>query len=471
MNKKMKTLSYGAVIVAVLLILVYVFDPGFYSIQFNNFGTTQAVIISTYNVSSKSNFPTTIVIQAIPQYANGTVIQGFIANTSCITNQPYSTSYAQYFSGNGGALTYLSLVNGYNSSQANSTATCVLNLPGVPGYAFRANLYFYQQLSNQTVLLGTTQEVTGGGQMLNALIILPVSKGSVTVTMPPPPPPPTLQAQILALFQNFYSYLKTILYTYFGLNSFALVGLKSIAITNITASNVTTLGRTVVGTVSLTIPSANLSNAWTPSTTKLIRTYCQALVKNMNTSAILYNSTLVNMSSTTTFTWVQPVNTAKAGPNNYPGVLVFGGICQTTTDTYSSGKWLGWTAYANDTSQRFAIYVGAQQQLTTSASPTAGGVVTPASGKFNYSSSVTLTETPQAGYNFTGWVGTGKNSYTGTNPEPTILMNNTISETAMFQTATTNPGSPPQPNLLQELTTFLSQLFSGQFCISPGFCI
>ena len=48
-----------------------------------------------------------------------------------------------------------------------------------------------------------------------------------------------------------------------------------------------------------------------------------------------------------------------------------------------------------------------------------GGTVSPASGFFNSGQAVNITATPNAGFTFNGWTGTGTGSFTGAaNPAP-----------------------------------------------------
>ncbi|MEM0288289.1 MAG: hypothetical protein QXG05_09025, partial [Nitrososphaerota archaeon] len=75
---------------------------------------------------------------------------------------------------------------------------------------------------------------------------------------------------------------------------------------------------------------------------------------------------------------------------------------------------------------------GTQYYLTMSASPSSEGSVSPASGWYNAGSQVTITATPNSGYNFAGWSGSGSGSYSGSNNPATITMNGPITETANF---------------------------------------
>ncbi|MDE1869557.1 MAG: Ig-like domain-containing protein [Candidatus Micrarchaeota archaeon] len=90
------------------------------------------------------------------------------------------------------------------------------------------------------------------------------------------------------------------------------------------------------------------------------------------------------------------------------------------------------TLTANYTKQYF---------LTTSASPSVGGTVTPPSSWYNAGNSATLGETPSAGYAFNGWTGAGTGSYTGSSTSPLITFNSPISESGLFTSTSTTSTS------------------------------
>jgi len=70
--------------------------------------------------------------------------------------------------------------------------------------------------------------------------------------------------------------------------------------------------------------------------------------------------------------------------------------------------------------------------LTTDALPTEGGTVSPATASYNIGTTVTVTATPEPGYTFIGWTGTGVPTPDTTNPV-TVRMNGDKTLTANFK--------------------------------------
>jgi hypothetical protein len=75
---------------------------------------------------------------------------------------------------------------------------------------------------------------------------------------------------------------------------------------------------------------------------------------------------------------------------------------------------------------------GTQYYLTMEANPAAGGSVSPGSGWYDAGSSIQISATPNSGYQFYGWVGSGSGSYSGSANPATITMNGPITEIANF---------------------------------------
>ncbi|MEM4098981.1 MAG: hypothetical protein QXW57_04455, partial [Candidatus Micrarchaeaceae archaeon] len=73
-----------------------------------------------------------------------------------------------------------------------------------------------------------------------------------------------------------------------------------------------------------------------------------------------------------------------------------------------------------------------QYYLTMATNPSAGGIVSPSSGWYVMGAVVSIQATPNSGYVFNSWSGSGSGSYSGTNNPTSITMNNPISETADF---------------------------------------
>jgi len=94
-------------------------------------------------------------------------------------------------------------------------------------------------------------------------------------------------------------------------------------------------------------------------------------------------------------------------------------------------------ANSNDSFSANATYTLTPQfYLTMSANPSSDGSVSPSSGWYNAGFVVTITATPNTGYKFAGWTGSGTQSYTGSNNPATVVMDSNIEETASFSIET-----------------------------------
>jgi|GEM_PF-3833504 len=82
--------------------------------------------------------------------------------------------------------------------------------------------------------------------------------------------------------------------------------------------------------------------------------------------------------------------------------------------------------------QYFSAAGPATLTFTESASPSAGGSVSPGSGNYLYGSAVTIIATPNPGYAFTGWTCTGSGCYSGTSPTATFNLSSSVTEQANF---------------------------------------
>ncbi len=144
------------------------------------------------------------------------------------------------------------------------------------------------------------------------------------------------------------------------------------------------------------------------------------------------------------------------------------GSSLTISESNNTGyKFVDWTGYQSSNSASFTMTVpnspftetaNYDVYLTMENNPSNGGSVSPSSGWYSYGSQVTISESPNSGYSFTGWSGSGSGSYTGSDSSYTITMNNPITEEANYGikltmsisdsnagTISPNPGSHIEP--------------------------
>lgn len=433
---------------------------------FGNMGTVQPPGWCLSNGMTCTPYPSQPVLNYIAIYINGKLTNKISAATS-YAGSIYPSSWTQILSPSTPSSEYGS--NICNPSTLNCwwymlnitpttkyvNVTIVLNESGtVYSYGNIATNYRNIVLSTSNTIVTSYPAATTTTTIMGATTTITQCSGSCSP--PLPPPNPNLIQILQNYFNSFINFLNINFRNYFTLSVATAPNTFSIAVTNTTSRNITQIGNTIVGTISLSINPANESTAWAAGINKLTRTYCQTVIKNTNNSQIIYNSTVVNMSGKTTLTTVQAIKTSTTG------IILFGGACQTTTDTFSTSlnAWQGWTPYANLTNQQYAVLVTPPETLTLTANPTAGGTLStnPTGSPYFYGTIVTISETAALGYNFTGWTGTGIGSYTGTKQSPSLVMNNSISEVAGFKVIGSGsaPLPPPAPNILQSILNFFS---------------
>jgi len=78
-----------------------------------------------------------------------------------------------------------------------------------------------------------------------------------------------------------------------------------------------------------------------------------------------------------------------------------------------------------------------QVYLNMISNPSGAGSLSPSSGWYNVGTQVQISASPNSGYKFVSWSGSGSSSYTGTNNPETITLNSPVNETANFDTSIT----------------------------------
>ena len=105
--------------------------------------------------------------------------------------------------------------------------------------------------------------------------------------------------------------------------------------------------------------------------------------------------------------------------------------------------------------------------LMMQASPSSEGSVSPGSGWYDSGAPVTISETPASGYSFTGWLGAGPGSYSGSSSTTTITMNGAVTEMAGF----TNPNVPiyiTTLNIVNSQSVAAGSPFQQMFTFNPS---
>ena len=167
-------------------------------------------------------------------------------------------------------------------------------------------------------------------------------------------------------------------------------------------------------------------------------------------AACVYSVDGVTYSNSQTFTWTAGSRHALAATSpqaDGPGVQ------------YVGNRWSDDGALAHSISPgegtTYTVSFDTQYHLTLAAG--AGGTVTPASGWQAADAVVPLTATPNQGYRFVAWTGSGPRAYSGTNGSLSLAMRGPVTESAAFAVI------PPPPKLApsNQLTTTTSGPATG----------
>ncbi|HSB05495.1 MAG TPA: fibronectin type III domain-containing protein [Thermodesulfobacteriota bacterium] len=182
---------------------------------------------------------------------------------------------------------------------------------------------------------------------------------------------------------------------------------------------------------------SGFSNEVSGAATNTAQTYSYTIASNPAGLQITVDGT--TYTAPQTFNWTAGSSHTVSSPSPQGGTgtrYVFA--------SWSDGGAQSHTITAPSTSTTYTVNLGTQYSLTTSASPSAGGTVSPSGATwYNAGQSVSVSATANAGYSFSSWTG----DLTGSTSPASLTMGGPKSVTASFTqnqytlTASTNPAS------------------------------
>ncbi len=120
-------------------------------------------------------------------------------------------------------------------------------------------------------------------------------------------------------------------------------------------------------------------------------------------------------------------------------------IATTSPQSGSSGTQYVWSNWSDNgtishsvsptSNTTYTANFQTQYYLTMNAG--AGGSVSPSSSWYNSAQNVSISATPNNGFSFSGWTGSGTGAYTGSNNPASVTMNGPIAESAAFTLVST----------------------------------
>lgn len=176
------------------------------------------------------------------------------------------------------------------------------------------------------------------------------------------------------------------------------------------------------------VPSAATSGSL-PFTVVTLSPTSVLVTVGTNPSGLLFTVDGTTYSSPQTLTWTTGAShtIATTSPQTSAGT-------QSTFATWSDGGTISHSVTAPATATTYTANFNTSYQLTTAASPSIGGSVSPASGAYYAAGTVVnLSATPSASYNFISWTGPVANPGSAMT---TVTMNGPQSVTANFDTTT-----------------------------------
>ncbi len=128
--------------------------------------------------------------------------------------------------------------------------------------------------------------------------------------------------------------------------------LYSIGISGVNASNITYVGTNLSVSVNLAVPSQYFTTTWNPNVTTMVHTACASFVYSNATKGYVFESPIVNVSSS-------PYTYSFSYKITAPGYYAIGGVCESENTTWNptAHTWSNWTTPKPVVLQLQPIYV------------------------------------------------------------------------------------------------------------------
>lgn len=183
-------------------------------------------------------------------------------------------------------------------------------------------------ITSGILLWNGTFNVSGGKTLSGSTTTI---KMNTTLQSSPPSPPAWSWTSLLSGITSFFNSIISSLAQYFAVPS---GNLFSVGVQNLQAVNTTYINTNL--NISTSLQVANVSNAWSAGVNKVTRTSCASYIIQNKTYSYLYQSPVVNQTSSTysyNFYFKPTII----------GVVVIGASCLSSSTTYNNGAWSVWS--------------------------------------------------------------------------------------------------------------------------------